>query len=465
MNQSPSIFKHIIYHTFLFLISVAVLYPVLWVVKIAMTPETSSSITDPWPLPSTTEKVDKEYLLPADDDPLQYTLLYTPVDQIEIFTHTPQKEEIQPLSTDLRTGVIAVSSQYTLTDLFASYEYVWTDWNTYNPNTILQLQENALVEIPFSQLKLTRHQAPLSLLKKTSSSKNTHQLPDKELSNLTLFHRLPSVYTQAKPKKIDGQTIVFDELPPQTSVFASYTRSLNLWENFEAVIFTKAKKDDPINHWLLGDWLFAIQLFNSLIISLITACIGLTFSCTAAYAMSRFVFPGKDAGMSFFLVTQMFPGVVMAIPLYILMSKLNLLNSSFGLALVYSATAVPFCTWNLKGYFDTIPKDIEDAARMDGASQWVIFTKIVLPLSKPALAVTALFSFMTAWNEFILAATFISDKTAYTLPVLLNSFVGAQGTEWGKFAAGAIIASLPVVILFFILQKHLVEGLTAGAVK
>ena len=147
------------------------------------------------------------------------------------------------------------------------------------------------------------------------------------------------------------------------------------------------------------------------------------------------------------------------------MDSLGLLNSSFGLALAYSSTAVPFCTWNLKGYFDTIPQDLEDAARIDGASQWTIFTQIILPLSKPALAVTALFSFMTAWNEFILAATFLSDSNAYTLPVLLQSYVGDYETQWGLFAAGAIVASAPVMALFFVLQRNLVEGLTAGSVK
>ncbi|MEC7985883.1 MAG: sugar ABC transporter permease [Myxococcota bacterium] len=227
-------------------------------------------------------------------------------------------------------------------------------------------------------------------------------------------------------------------------------------ENFAAVVGDPYAKDG---------WLFGKQLFNSLFVSLLTAAVGVILSCTAGYAMSRFAFPGRDAGMSFFLVTQMFPGVVMAIPLYILMQKLNLLDSVFGLTLAYAATAIPFCTWNLKGYFDTIPKDLEEAARMDGASQWVIFTQIVLPLSKPALAVTALFSFMTAWNEFILAQTFINKESAYTLPVLLNSFVGNYNTEWGNFAAGAIIASAPVMLLFFALQRYLVEGLTAGAVK
>ena len=228
------------------------------------------------------------------------------------------------------------------------------------------------------------------------------------------------------------------------------------FDNFWDVIQTTDSK---------GNWLFGQQLFNSVIISAITSVIGIVLSCTAGYAMSRFTFPGRDTGMSLFLITQMFPGVVMAIPLYILMDELGLLNSIWGLALAYASTAIPFCTWNLKGYFDTIPKELEEAARMDGASQWVIFTQIVLPLSKPALAVTGLFSFMTAWNEFILAATFLSDETAFTLPVLLQSYVGDFGTEWGKFAAGAIIASTPVMILFFVLQRHLVEGLTAGSVK
>ena len=227
-------------------------------------------------------------------------------------------------------------------------------------------------------------------------------------------------------------------------------------EHFEAVIFTQDEA---------GGWLFGRQLANSLVVSLATSAVGIGLSCTAAYAMSRFAFPGRDAGMQLFLVTQMFPGVVMLIPLYILLDTLGLLDSLAGLALVYSTTAIPFCTWNLKGYFDTIPLDLEEAARMDGASQWTIFTRIVLPLARPALVVTGLFSFMTAWNEFILAMTLMGDARSFTLPVVLNSYVGDFGTEWGRFAAGAILVSLPVMALFFLLQRHLVEGLTAGGVK
>jgi arabinogalactan oligomer/maltooligosaccharide transport system permease protein len=169
--------------------------------------------------------------------------------------------------------------------------------------------------------------------------------------------------------------------------------------------------------------------------------------------------------MGTFLLTQMFPSVVMAVPLYILLDALHLLDSLSGLVLVYATTSVPFATWNMKGYFDTIPRDLEEAAMMDGASRWVTFTQVILPLARPALAVTALFAFMTAWNEFILAATLMGDERAYTLPVVLNGYVGEFSAEWGKFAAGSLIVSVPVTVLFFALQKQLVEGLTAGGVK
>ena len=216
---------------------------------------------------------------------------------------------------------------------------------------------------------------------------------------------------------------------------------------------------------LQGDLLFGRWLWNSVVVSVSTTVVGIALATTSAYAFSRFEFPGKKAGLDAFLVTQMFPGVVMAIPLYILMDATGLLNSLTGLTLCYATTAIPFCVWMLKGYFDTIPRDLEEAAVLDGASQWTIFTRVVLPLSRPAIAVTALFSFMTAWNEFILAATFMADEKSFTLPVALQRYVGDYSTEWGAFAAGAILVSVPVMALFFVLQKNLVEGLTAGGVK
>jgi len=214
-----------------------------------------------------------------------------------------------------------------------------------------------------------------------------------------------------------------------------------------------------------GSWLFARQLFNSLVVAGATAAVGVALAATAAYALSRWEFPGKPRLVSAFLLTQMFPGVVMAIPLYLLLDALHLLDTLAGLVLVYSTTAVPFATWNLKGWFDTVPRELEEAAMLDGASRWVTFTRVILPLARPALAVTGLFAFMTAWNEFILAATLIGDERAYTLPVVLNGYVGEFSAEWGRFSAGAILVSVPVVTLFFFLQKQLVEGLTSGSVK
>ena len=214
-----------------------------------------------------------------------------------------------------------------------------------------------------------------------------------------------------------------------------------------------------------GTWLFGRQLANSLIVSVLTTVLGITLACTAAYGFARFDFPGRRAGLLGFLATQMFPGILTMIPLYVLMQKLNLLDSMAGLVLVYSTTAIPFCTWTLKGYFETLPKEIEESATIDGASRLDIFWRIILPLSAPAIAVTALFSFMTAWNEFVLAYTFLSQEAAYTMPVQIRNYVGDKDVQWSLFAAASLIVSLPVMALFYALEKHLVGGLTAGGVK
>lgn len=214
-----------------------------------------------------------------------------------------------------------------------------------------------------------------------------------------------------------------------------------------------------------GGWTFGRQLANSLTVASAVALMGVALACSAAYALSRFRFPGREATLRSFMLTQMFPGVLTTIPLYVILEKAHLLDSLAGLSLCYAATSIPFSVFMLKGFFDSLPIDLEEAARLDGCTQLQIFWHISLPLARPAIAITALFSFLTAWNEFILAATFLNDPSKYTLPIMLNRYIGDYATEWGHFAAGAIVVSTPVVVLFYALQRHLVGGLTAGGVK
>jgi len=212
-------------------------------------------------------------------------------------------------------------------------------------------------------------------------------------------------------------------------------------------------------------WLFAHQLMNSLVVSLATAFVAIAVATPAAYALARFPFVGAKGGLRALLATQMFPTVASAVPLYLLLDALHLLDSRAGLVLVYASTAVPFAIFQLRGSFLAIPVDIEEAAMVDGASRARAFFLVVLPAARPAIAVTALFAFMSAWNEFILAATLLSRKTAYTLPVVIQSYVQEQSTAWGPFAAGAILVSAPVMALFYLAQRQLVSGLTQGGVK
>jgi arabinogalactan oligomer/maltooligosaccharide transport system permease protein len=252
------------------------------------------------------------------------------------------------------------------------------------------------------------------------------------------------------------QNLAFADVPPDPG-FLDRLRAVMPWpETFSLANFADVLTEQPFLTWLM----------NSAIVAAATTVVGVFLACTAAYAFSRFRFPGRRAGMMSFLVSQMFPGTLLLVPLYIIIvSWLKLGNSFIGLVLVYSVTAIPFCVWMLKGYFDTIPLEIEESAIMDGASRQMIFFRIILPLAKPAVAVTALFSFMTGWNEFILAATFLEEEAKYTAPVGLKFFVGGFTSQWGYFAAGSIIVSVPVVVLFLFLQKYLVSGLTAGGVK
>lgn len=212
---------------------------------------------------------------------------------------------------------------------------------------------------------------------------------------------------------------------------------------------------------------FAQLLTNSLVLAAGTSGLGILLGATAGYAFARFRFAGRRAGLSGFLMLQMFPAVVMVAPTYVLLSVLHIRTSLVGLILAYLSGALPFAIWNLKGYFDTVPQDLEEAALVDGCTANMAFWRIILPLSAPAMAVTALFGFMTGWTEIICAWTFLEHPRTFTLSMALYALVGEYGTTrpWSEFAAMAIVLALPVCLMMLLLQRFIVSGLTAGAVK
>jgi arabinogalactan oligomer/maltooligosaccharide transport system permease protein len=212
-------------------------------------------------------------------------------------------------------------------------------------------------------------------------------------------------------------------------------------------------------------WLFGRQLFNSVAVSLATAAVGVFIAIPTAYALARFRFPGKERGVAALLATQMFPTVASAIPLYLMLDALHLLNSRTGLVVCYASTSVPFAIFQLRAAFEAIPVDLEEAAMVDGATRFGAFLRVVLPAARPAIAVTGLFAFMSAYNEFILAATLLGREEMFTLPVVLQRYIGEYDAQWERFAAGALVVSVPVMALFYVAQRHLVAGLTAGGVK
>jgi arabinogalactan oligomer/maltooligosaccharide transport system permease protein len=210
---------------------------------------------------------------------------------------------------------------------------------------------------------------------------------------------------------------------------------------------------------------FLLWFFNSVVISVAVTLTGVALAATAGYSFSRFNFYGKKAALLGLLVTQMFPPTMLLLPMYIMLLKLHLINSYLGIIIIYSSTALPFCVWQMKGYYDTIPFSLEESARIDGCTRWQAFRRIVLPLAAPALVITALFSFMTAWAEYIVAAQVLQDTSLFTLPLGLKQFESSMSTQWGLYAAGSLIVSVPAVALFLFLSRWLVSGLTVGSVK
>jgi arabinogalactan oligomer/maltooligosaccharide transport system permease protein len=210
---------------------------------------------------------------------------------------------------------------------------------------------------------------------------------------------------------------------------------------------------------------FLIWLRNSLTIALLTTLVGLGLSAPAAYAVSRWNFLGKQGLLLSFLITQMFPGVLLIVPLYLLFAALGLLNNIFGLVIAYATTALPFSVWMLKNFFDAVPKELDEAARVDGLGPFRTFWRIVLPLTIPGVAVVGFFNFMTSWNEFMMAFTFLSSNDELTLPVGIQHFVNVFNIQWQYLTAAAVLMTIPVLLIFFWAQRYLISGLTGGSVK
>ncbi|MGW7042416.1 sugar ABC transporter permease [Streptomyces avermitilis] len=204
---------------------------------------------------------------------------------------------------------------------------------------------------------------------------------------------------------------------------------------------------------------------SSLIVSLGTTVVGVMVAATTGYAVSRMRFPGYKKFMWVLLVTQMFPIAVLIVPMYQILSDLQLIDTYLGLVLVYCSTAVPYSAWLLKGYFDTIPFEIDEAGRVDGLSPFGTFFRLILPLAKPGLAVAAFYNFITAFGEVAFASTFMLDDTKYTFAVGLQSFVSEHDAQRNLMAATAVLVAIPVSAFFYLVQKNLVTGLTAGGTK
>jgi len=218
-----------------------------------------------------------------------------------------------------------------------------------------------------------------------------------------------------------------------------------------------------VEAWTTGQ--FQLYFKNSLIVATTSVVLAVLISAMMAYAFARFDFPGKEILFFGTLLLLMVPNIIGIIPQFLLAKTLGLRNSLFGLVLFYVATSLPLNTFLLRGFFETLPKEMEDAMLIDGANYFTIFTRMILPLSKPALATVSIFSLLGFWDEYVLALTFIDDQTKRTLPIAIASFHGQHGTDWGLVFAASLIAMIPIVALYMALQRYFTGGLTTGAFK
>lgn len=228
-------------------------------------------------------------------------------------------------------------------------------------------------------------------------------------------------------------------------------------DNYKEVLFGAPEKNRQSD--------FFLWIWNSLSVVAITSVLSVILAAISAYAFSRFRFRGREAGLVFLLTTQMIPAGMLLLPLFIMIAKLKMINTSLGLIIAYAVTSVPLTIWTLKGYYDTIPVDLEEAALIDGANRFTVFTSIILPLSTPALAIAFLFSFMGGWSEYLVARVVLQKNEIFTWPLGIFTFAQQFTVSWGQFAAASVLIAIPVMALFLYSSKWLISGLTLGSVK
>ena len=210
---------------------------------------------------------------------------------------------------------------------------------------------------------------------------------------------------------------------------------------------------------------FPRQFMNSAIVSVCTAVFSVVLASLAGYGLSRFRFSGAQFMETFILMTQMFPGVLLVIPYFVIISRVGLFNTYPAMIIAYTSFALPFSTWMLKGFFESIPRELDEAAMVDGCSRFRAFTTVIVPVSLPGIVATVIFSFILAWNEFLFALVLTSSESMYPDTVGIASFVGQWRIAYETMMAASVIATLPTIALYMFLEKHLVQGLTAGAIK
>jgi len=216
---------------------------------------------------------------------------------------------------------------------------------------------------------------------------------------------------------------------------------------------------------LFDQFQYGTLLKNSLLVSVTSALVVTVFSMLGGYSLARYKFRNKQAVILFFLVTQMIPGILAIIPLYIIFSKIGLINTHAGLFIYYVTVNLPFCVITMRSFFERIPVTLEESARVDGCTKMQSLFKIVFPIMFPGIVSVFVFGFIGAWNELIAGSIFISTPQMWTIPVGLKTLIGKYNVEWGLLMAGGVMALLPTAVMFAVMQKFIVEGMTAGAVK